>query len=104
MLTAAGKRGSTTLPSRKVASTHAGQALVDRQETVDQRDQTIGAGGAHQRRANVRRPLGLIAAAAEIEVKPVAGLFDFDMDADRPGEIDAVVVDEAFALGFAVGP
>ena len=78
--------------------------MVDRQKAIDQRDQAISAGGAHERRTNIRRPLGLIAAGAKVEVQLVAELFNFDMDSNSPRQVDAVVVDEAFAFGFAVGP
>ena len=49
------------------------QALADEDVRIDQRDQAIGAGRLHQRRADVGRPLGLVGGAGEIE-----------MDACRP--------------------
>ena len=80
------------------------ETVVDGQEAIDQGDQTVGAGGAHQGWPDVRGPLGLIAAASEIKVQLVAGFLCFDVNPNRPTKVDAIVVDEALALGFAVGP
>ena len=55
-------------------------------------------------RANVRRSLRLITRSAEVEMQTVAAFFHFDMNPNRLGEIDAVVIDETFAFGLAVGP
>src|SRR5205807_1619273 len=74
---------------REARVEHASFARRDRerpQETlahegvrIDQRNQTIGAGRLHQGRADIRRALGLVGRAAEVEMNIVAGLLDDDV-------------------------
>ena len=63
---------------------HASQTLVDRYKAVDQCDETVNAGSAHQGRADVGRSLGLIAATAKVKMKFLMPLCDFNMDANWP--------------------
>ena len=71
---------------------------------IDQRDQRIGAGRLHQRRADVGGSLGLIRRAGEIEMQRVALFLGDHMDAHRLFQRDAVVIDEALGFVAAVGP
>ena len=101
------RRGEARVEHAAVARRHgeaAQQAARHIHVRVDQRDQRIGAGRLHQRRADIRGPFGLVGRAAEIEMQPVGLFVDDDMDAHRLFQFHAVVVDEPLRLEAAVRP
>ena len=68
------------------------ETLIDGEKTIDQRNQTVRAGGAHQRRTNIRRPLGLIATAGKVEVKLVTGFLDRYVNPNGVRKVDAIMM------------
>src|SRR5262249_60824383 len=64
----------------------------------------VRAGPLHEGGPNISRPFGLIRRAAEIEMQTVSFLLYDGVNAHRPFQVDAVIVDETLLLETAVLP
>ena len=81
-----------------------GQPVIDRERGIDEAGQQVAAGGADNCRSNIRGPFGLIGRTGEVEEQAIAFLLDDYVQAHRLIELDAVAIDESFAIADSVGP
>ena len=71
---------------------------------IDQRHKAIGTRSLHQRRADIGGTFGLVGGGGEIEMQGFSPFLDRHMDAHRPLQVDAVVVDKTFRFETSVAP
>src|SRR5579862_8353624 len=79
-------------------------AIVHRDRRIERGQHGHQAAGFRYCRAEIDRPLRLLARVAEIDRQLVAAFGDSDVQTHRLVAVDAVVVDPALGLGFAIRP